>query len=370
MKTHRIGQRLKVATLLLLLPAFFLNSGPLQANPLPSGGVVVPGYGQATITQLSATHLKIHQHTPTVIINWDDFSIAQGHLAQFQQPGNGTALNRVVSSNISQIHGMLQANANVYVINPNGIFVGASGVIDVGGHVVLSTLDIDDDDFIDGGPNRFYGDVTTGVTNFGTISSAGGDVVLMGGFVDNHGQIGALNGTVAIGAGGDILLEEGGGSKISVRGSSDYTGTGINNSGDIRGASAELKAHGNVYALAINNTGAIRATGADRSNGRVRLTASGGSSNINLGQTSSLSARVGNDGGSIAVDAGGGEVTVAGHIDAAGHHTGGDIAVTGRVVTQTVESRIDASAAIQGGEVALDAAETMTVAGTVLSEGG
>ncbi|NLT70934.1 MAG: hypothetical protein GXX91_09595, partial [Verrucomicrobiaceae bacterium] len=151
---------------------------------------------------------------------------------------------------------------------------------------------------------------------------------------------------------------------------SDYTGTGINNAGDIRGASAELKAHGNVYALAINNTGAIRATGADRSNGRVRLVASGGSSSINLGQNSSLSARVGNDGGSIAVDAGEGEVTVGGHIDAAGHHTGGDIAVTGRVVTQTEESRIDASAAIQGGEVALDAAETMTVAGTVLSQGG
>ena len=210
MNTHRIGQRLKVATLLLLLPAFFLNSGPIQANPLPSGGIVV--HGAADIANMSAGHLKIHQHSNAVIINWQDFSIAKGNLTQFQQPANGTALNRVVSGNISQIHGMLQANANVFVINPNGIVVGPSGVIDVGGNAVLSTLDIDDEDFLDGGPSRFYGDATTGVTNFGTISSQHGDVVLMGGFVDNQGQIGALNGTVAIGAGGDILLEEGAGS--------------------------------------------------------------------------------------------------------------------------------------------------------------
>src|SRR5690606_15586139 len=115
---------------------------------------------------------------------------------------------RVVSGNISEIHGQLKGNANVYVINPNGIVVGANGVIDVGGNAVLSTLDIDDNDFLDGGSSRFYGDSTKGVTNFGTISSAGGDVVLMGGFVSNHGQIGALNGNVAIGAGGEILLQE------------------------------------------------------------------------------------------------------------------------------------------------------------------
>ncbi len=151
------------------------------------------------------------------------------------------------------------------------------------------------------------------MTNFGTVSSANGDVVLMGGFVDNQGQIGALNGTVAIGAGGDILLQEGAaGSKISVRGASDYEGTGINNSGTIRGASAELKAHGNVYALAINNGGAIRANGADRRGGRVLLRASGSSSNINLGSRSSVAATAGTDGGAVGVESVGGSVAMAG----------------------------------------------------------
>lgn len=363
MKRIILGKRLQQGILSLLIPAFVTTGGPVQANP--SGGVVVGGAQNAVINQISANQLRIHQKAPSVVINWQNFSIGKGELTRFVQPNNGTALNRVTGGNISEIHGQLKGNANVYVINPNGIVVGSNGVIDVGGNAVLSTLDIDDDDFLNGGSNRFYGNSNTGVTNFGTISSANGDVVLMGGFVDNQGQIGALNGTVAIGAGGDILLEEGAGSKISVRGASDYTGTGINNTGTIRGASAELKAHGNVYALAINNGGAIRANGADRSSGRVLLRASGGSSNINLGAGSQIMATAGADGGQVQVDAGAGEAVVAGTIEAVGSRNGGSVAVTGAQVVQAASSVIDASGDRVGGSVALDSSGAIAVDGTV-----
>lgn len=365
MKLFPIGKRLQKWTLSLLLPAFALCGAPIQANP--RGGVVV--HGAADIAQVAANQLRIHQKTNNVIINWQDFSISSGNTTRFVQPNNGTALNRVTSGNVSQIHGQLKANANVYVINPNGIVIGANGVIDVGGRAVLSTLDIDNDDFLNGGTNRFYGNSTTGISNFGTISSANGDVVLLGGFVDNQGQIGAMNGTVAIGAGGDILLHEGAGAQISVRGASDYTGTGISNSGTIRGANAELKAHGNVYALAINNTGAIRATGADRSGGRVRLTASGGSSNINLGNQSSIFARAGADGGSVQIDAGAGDATIGGTIDATGASRGGNVSIVGNNVEQVAGAVVDTSGATAGGTASLDAVETVTVAGTVRSNG-
>ncbi|MBL9158664.1 MAG: filamentous hemagglutinin N-terminal domain-containing protein [Verrucomicrobiales bacterium] len=361
MKRIILGKRLQQGILSLFIPAFVTTGGPVQANP--GGGVVV--HGAADIARMSANQLRIHQQTNNVVINWQNFSIGKGELTRFVQPNNGTALNRVTGGNISEIHGQLKGNANVYVINPNGIVVGSNGVIDVGGNAVLSTLDIDDDDFLNGGSNRFYGNSNTGVTNFGTISSANGDVVLMGGFVDNQGQIGALNGTVAIGAGGDILLEEGAGSKISVRGASDYTGTGINNTGTIRGASAELKAHGNVYALAINNGGAIRANGADRSSGRVLLRASGGSSNINLGAGSQIMATAGADGGQVQVDAGAGEAVVAGTIEAVGSRNGGSVAVTGAQVVQAASSVIDASGDRVGGSVALDSSGAIAVDGTV-----
>ena len=366
MKPIKFGKRFQKWVMSLLLPAFAITGAPVQANP--RGGVVV--HGAADIAQMAGNQLKINQRSNAVIINWQDFSIGKGETTRFVQPNGGTALNRVVSGNISGIHGQLKANANVYVINPNGIVVGSSGVIDVGGNAVLSTLDIDDSDFLSGGPKRFSGDSSTGVTNFGTISSTGGDVVLMGGFVSNQGQIGALNGNVAIGAGGEILLQEGGaGSTISVRGSSDYTGTGIDNSGSIRAASAELKSHGNVYALAINNTGAIRATGANRSNGRVRLTASGGSSNINIGQGSTIMARAGSDGGDIEVSSSQGEVTVAGRLDAVGSNVGGNVSVEGNTVVQTAASVIETSGASAGGSISVDAIDSMTVNGSMISEG-
>lgn len=364
MKLQSFGKRLQVRVLGALLPAFALGGNPAYANP--QGGVVV--HGAADIAKISASQLRIHQQSNAVVINWQDFSIGKGEVTRFVQPTNGTALNRVVSGNVSQIHGQLKANANVYVVNPNGVFIGANGVVDVGGRAVISTLDIDDSDFLNGGANRFYGDSTTGVTNFGTISSANGDVVLMGGFVDNQGQIGALNGTVAIGSGGDILLQEGAGAKISVRGASEYQGTGINNEGTIRGAAAELKAHGNVYALAINNGGAVRATGADRSSGRVLLKASGVSSNINLGQRSSIVATAGSDGGQVQVDAGGGQALVEGSIDASGSRNGGTVSVIGNQVAQAPGSVINATGGSRGGTVAIDAVGSVSVGGTVKSE--
>jgi filamentous hemagglutinin family protein len=364
MKGTLNGKRLQKWILSLLIPAFVTTGGPVQANP--SGGVVV--HGAADIARISGNQLRIHQQSNNVVINWQNFSIANGEMTRFVQPNRGTALNRVTSGNISEIHGQLKGNANVYVINPNGIVVGSNGVIDVGGNAVLSTLDIDDNDFLDGGSNRFSGASNTGVTNFGTISSANGDVVLMGGFVDNQGQIGAMNGTVAIGAGGDILLEEGANTSISVRGASDYQGTGINNSGTIRGASAELKAHGNVYALAINNGGAIRANGADRSSGRVLLRASGGSSNINLGAASQIVATAGADGGQVQIDAGNGEANVAGRITATGTRNGGSVAVNGAQVVQAASSVIDVSGDQVGGSAALDAVGAIVVDGTVRAD--
>ena len=366
MKTIRIGKRCQKWVLSLLLPSFAFISGPVQANP--RGGRVVRG--AADIVNVSANHLKIHQQTQRAVINWDNFSIGAGQVTRFVQPNrNASVLNRVTTGNVSHIHGQLKGNGNVYVVNPNGIFVHSGGVIDIGGSAVLSTLDIDNDDFMGGGDDLFYGGSTAGITNVGSISSADGDVILMGGFVDNDGQIGALNGTVAIGAGGEILVKETGQSKITIRGGSGSSGnadgTGISNTGSISGANAELKAHGNIYALAINNSGMVRASGATRSNGRVRLQASGSSSNINLGTNSQIIASAGSSGGDVAISSDGGDVTVGGSIDASGNVDGGSVSVVGNNVTQTAGSVIDASGGSSGGSVKIDSVELTSIDGKV-----
>ena len=105
------------------MPGLGLWTIPIRANP--SGGVVV--HGDVSFSG-GAGNLQINQSSNKAIINWADFSIDAGELTQFNQPGVGAALlNRVTGGNPSAIHGALKANGNVFVINPNGILVGAAG---------------------------------------------------------------------------------------------------------------------------------------------------------------------------------------------------------------------------------------------------
>ena len=58
-----------------------------------------------------AGNLQINQSSQNAIINWADFSIDAGELAQFNQPGASAAvLNRVTGGSASEIHGALKAN--------------------------------------------------------------------------------------------------------------------------------------------------------------------------------------------------------------------------------------------------------------------
>ncbi|MDC0312033.1 filamentous hemagglutinin N-terminal domain-containing protein, partial [bacterium] len=234
----------------------------------PSGGIVV--HGGAEIGEGLNGHLSILQSTDKAIINWADFSIGKGEVTQFVQPGAGSAvLNRVVSGSPSAIHGALKANGKVFVINPNGILVGPSGRIDVGG-LVLSTLDVSDADFLGGGDMLFKGNSSAGVKNMGRINAIGGDVFLIGKTVENTGTITASKGTVGLGAGSEVLIAanpDATGQRVFVR--AGTSGNLIDNSGSISAAAVELKAHGNAFALAINNSGSVRATGVNRSGGRV-----------------------------------------------------------------------------------------------------
>ena len=354
---RKLPGSLESLTALLVAVLTFCPMSPSYSNP--SGGVVT--HGGVEIDGLDPAHLKIFQSTDKAIINWQDFSIGQGEITQFFQPGKSSvALNRVVSGNPSAIYGQLKANGGIMLINPNGILVGASGVVDVGGMLTLSTLDIDDNDFLNGGNDRFRGSTSAGVTNFGTITSQGGDVVLLGNFIDNQGTIGAPDGTVALGAGGDIMVNQSGDAKISVLGAGPGGKTGVNNSGTITGANVELKAHGNVYALAINNTGVIRATGSARlPNGRIVLQSNGG----NISTTGELKARNSDgSGGSILMDAGDGDLEIGGVVDADGdgNKPGGSVQGLGRNIEVLDGTRISADGGV-GGSVILGSEKTQSI---------
>src|SRR5207249_2838377 len=195
----------------------------------------------------------------------------------------------------------------VFVVNPNGIMVGAHGQIDTKGFVG-STLNIPNSSFLAGANLTLSGNSTAPIRNDGTIQALGGDVFLIAHTVENAGTIRAPQGTVGLAAGSQVRLVQSGNERISVQvGQASRlplpaAETGVNNLGTVEAASAELKAAGgNIYALAINNGGVVRADSVVSENGHIILKASGG----NIQNSGTLSARnADGSGGAIIVDGG------------------------------------------------------------------
>ncbi|MEA5573020.1 S-layer family protein [Calothrix sp. UHCC 0171] len=74
--------------------------------------------------------------------SFTEFNIGEGRGAYFTNPaGIENIINRVTGRNSSQIFGILgvSGNANLFLINPNGIVFGANAKLDVNGSFVAST---------------------------------------------------------------------------------------------------------------------------------------------------------------------------------------------------------------------------------------
>ncbi len=261
-----------ITALLLAAPSHAGSAVAVPANMLPQGGHFVAGSGSIGTQGLTET---ITQSSQRGIIDFNSFSIGKSGTVKINN-GAGATLDRVTGGSLSQIFGTLSATGSVYLVNPQGVVVGKSGVITTGGSFVASSLDISNQNFMAGQTLRFEGKGASDgmVKNLGSISSSGGDVFLIARSVVNSGSINAPNGTVGLGAGQEVLLKDMsvGGGHMAVR----YGKGDVRNKGTIAAAQAELKAAGgNVYALAGNHSGMIRATGSAMRGGHVWLTAGG-----------------------------------------------------------------------------------------------
>ncbi len=288
----------------------------------PHGGQVVAG--SATISK-SANALLIRQSTDRAIINWTDFSIDPSETVRFALPSASSAvLNRVTSLTPSELNGSLLSNGQVYLINPSGILIGPTGRINVQSFTA-STLDVNSTTFLAGGDLLFSGSSAATVANQGVITAPGGNVVLIARQVRNDGQIIAPGGSVTLAAGTQVFLQQSAVPGLTVRVTGDGSAT---NSGVIQTTLAQLAANGgNAFALAINNTGIIRATGVQNANGHIYLTAgpTGAVSNSGTLNASSSTAQ----GGEITLA--GQSITIAGQSDilATGPTGGGEILIGG-----------------------------------------
>ena len=179
-KTLSPGQAVAVLVALGLAPA---------AQALPTGGHVAAG--QASIATAGNT-TTVTQESSRAILDWQSFNIGAGQTVTFRQPSTSSiALNRVTGSDASQIYGHLNANGQVFLVNPNGIYFAPGAQVDVGG-IVASTLGLNGSDFMAGRPLHFRGASTAGVVNDGTVQAEnGGYVAFIGRHVTNDGTIDA-----------------------------------------------------------------------------------------------------------------------------------------------------------------------------------
>ncbi len=338
-----------------LLGASFLPSA-MYANELPNDPNVIAG--AVAFANPSARQLLIQQSSSFGIVDWGGFSIAQSFGVQVNN-GAGATLNRVTGGDVSAIMGSLNATGSVFLINPAGIVVGKTGVVNTGGRFVATTLDVTNDDFLAGGDTNFAGDSAAAVINLGQVASMGGDVALIARHVVNDGTLSAPNGTVGEVAGREVLMRDAavddGMFVVKVGG----TDTSVSDSGAIRAAAAELRANGgNVLALAGNTAGTIEATGVAKVAGRVFLTADNGTLKV----TKTVKAHNA-DGSGGAIVAHATTVDLAGTLDASGTK-GGSVVVTGTHTT------FDGQIYATGGGFVEVSGDDLTFAGDVQTDGG
>jgi len=311
----------------LIAAVLSLTAAVAQAAPV--GGQVVAGAGsisQSTTAASSTT--TIQQSSQNLSLNWQSFNIAPQETVNFVQPSaTAIAVNRIFDTNGTQILGHLNANGQVYLINPNGILFGQGAQVNVGG-LVASTLDLNDAS-LNGNVRSFSGNGTGSVINQGTINSAtGGYVALLGNTVSNQGTISAQLGTVALGAGSAATLTFNGNSLVQMQVDQSTLNNLSDNGGLIRADGGVVLmsagAKNELLASVVNNTGVIEARTVENHEGIITLL-----------------------GGMTA-----GTVNVGGTLDASSATSqGGKVVVTGEHVLLDNGARIVATGATGGGEV-------------------
>ena len=336
----------------------------------PIGGQVVSGSGR--ITQ-SGTTTDIRQSSADVSINWLSFNIGSQATVDFIQPSTSSvAVNRILGNNGSQILGHLDANGQVYLINPNGIIFGEGAQVNVGG-LVASTLDVSDGS-LGGSTRSFAGSGTGSIINQGTINAAnGGYVALVANHVGNEGIITARLGTVALAGGSAATLTFNGNQLVHLQ----VDRSTLNNLAENRqliqadGGLVIMTAGAKDALLAsvVNNAGIIEARTVENHNGTISLLAGMTVGTVDVGGTLDASAPNGGNGGFIE--------TSAAHVEVANDAKVSTLARMGKTGTWLIDppdftiagSGGDITGTTLGSELAGGSVTIQSSAGTVVTNG-
>ena len=363
---------------------------PAAAQPapkaLPTGGQV--SAGQARINS-SGGNMVVQQGTDRAAINWQTFNVGKDAQVQFQQPNAASVtLNRVMSSDPSQIFGRITSNDQVVLSNPAGVYFGKDSRVDVGG-LVATTHGISDADFM-AGKNRYERNGSTGsVINEGELKAAlGGYIALLAPEVRNQGAIIAQMGTAALAAGEAIDLKFDSNNRLtSIRVEPSQIQALVDNQHAVQapGGLIILSAQSMDRLLGgvVKNSGKVEASGLKSQGGRIILSASKKVENtgtVSANATTASTPAESGPAGKIEISAP--EVINSGTISAAAIvqqssantaelatevnlQSAGTVNITATNYTQTDSGHIDVSAARQGGKLGIQATGKVELQGKV-----
>jgi len=318
-----------------------------NAYATPEGAIVVGGNGNI-VTNGQTT--SINQTSQNMAIDWQSYNVQQNERVHYIQPNSSSiSLNRIVGNNASAIHGRIDANGQVILVNPNGIFFSPTSVINVGG-IMASGLDIKPSDFMNS--DYIFNEVagTDGfVFNSGIINAAtGGNVTLLGKQVKNDGMIVAKLGAVNMAAGKQAVVTFDNAGLLGVKITKEI-----------------LQSELGVDPAVLNN-GNINAEG-----GRILLTASVSqdifSRAVNTGGLVDASSAVVNADGTFTLGSGS-DVVNTGTLDVSSKTSNinaGDIVVIGENVTNSGVIKSDINNGVAG-KIELHATDTTMLVGDSL----
>lgn len=281
------------------------STGPrVLPATLPSGGIVTSGSGQ--ISQSGAV-LTIKQQSQNLGLGWQSFNVGAQATVNFIQPdASAIAVNRIADPNGSAIFGHLNANGQVFLINPNGVLFGQGAQVNVGG-LVASTLDVNDSS-LGSSHLSFSGDGRGSVVNQGTITTKpGGYAALIGQQVSNQGLIQAQLGSVALAGGSAVTLSFDGDSLVDVKVDQSKLNALAQNGQLIEANGGHVwmtaGARDSLLASVVNNTGTVDAQTVANHNGTITLLAGMQAGATNVGGSLDASAPSGGNGGAIETSA-------------------------------------------------------------------
>lgn len=314
-----------------------LTSVPALAGP--QGENVT--HGKARF-QRNGAHTKITTSNKA-IINYDSFNLSKGESVRFVQPGaNSRVLNRIQSSAPTHINGRIDANGNIYFVNPSGIMFGRDSVLNVG-TLYAAAGSITNADFLNN-VNRFTG-LDGEVVNRGQINAQRA-AHLVGRRVANFGQVVAPDGMITFTAGDDVLIGQRGGRVFARIDGSPGSNGGVENHGVIDAGTGQVLAGvGDHFALAIYG-------GSEITGSSVRMVGGRGSA-VRVGGTVDASNATGRGG---EIDVLGGKVAIDGAtLDASGATGGGQIHIGGDYQGEGSRLRSDATLVTEGSTLNVDA---------------